>query len=129
MSLNVAEMQYLAKLLNVDELHIIDENGIIAAASVSQYVGFDMGAHEQTRAFLALLDSDGEDAYLIQEPQPNAAEGRIMQYVGVARKGQKGVVRLAFNNASSCLLFSNVCITWSILVRKVVNCCDSRVCQ
>jgi diguanylate cyclase (GGDEF)-like protein len=96
MSLNVAEMQYLAKLLNVDELHIIDENGIIAAASVSQYVGFDMGAHEQTRAFLALLDSDGEDAYLIQEPQPNAAEGRIMQYVGVARKGQKGVVQVGF---------------------------------
>ena len=95
-SLNVAEMQYLASLLNVDELHVIDENGIIVAGSVSQYVGIDMNDHEQTRAFLALLDSEDEDAYLIQEPQPNAAEGRIMQYVGVARKGQKGVVQVGF---------------------------------
>lgn len=95
-TLNVAEMQYLAKLLNVDELHIIDENGIIVAASVSQYVGIDMDDHEQTRAFLALLDSDEEDAWLIQEPQPNAAEGKVMQYVGVARKGQKGIVQVGF---------------------------------
>ncbi len=95
-SMDVSKMQYLADLLNVDELHVIDEHGIIVSASVSEYVGFDMGNHEQTRAFLALLDSDDEDAYLIQKPQPNAAEGRIMQYVGVARKGQKGVVQVGF---------------------------------
>ena len=40
--MNVKEMQYLAKLLNVDELHLIDGNGIIIAASVSKYVGFDI---------------------------------------------------------------------------------------
>ncbi|RAZ93573.1 GGDEF domain-containing protein, partial [Klebsiella oxytoca] len=30
------------------------------------------------------------------DAQPNAAEGRIMQYVGVARKGAKGVVQVGF---------------------------------
>ena len=95
-SMDVAEMQYLADLLNVDELHIIDENGIIAAGSVSQYVGIDMSQHPQTRPFLELLGRDGEDAYLIQEAQPNAAEGKMMQYVGVARKGQPGVVQVGF---------------------------------
>ncbi len=95
-SMDVEEMQYLANLLNVDELHMIDENGIIASASVSQYVGFDMAAHEQTRAFLAILDSEEEDAYLIQEAQPNAAENKIMQYVGVAREGKKGIVQVGF---------------------------------
>ena len=80
--MDVSKMQYLADLLNVDELHVIDENGMIVYASVSQYVGIDMNDHEQTRAFLALLDSEVEDAYLIQEPQPNAAEDKIMQYVG-----------------------------------------------
>lgn len=93
---DVSMMQYLAKLLNVDELHVIDENGIIVSSSVSKYVGIDMANHEQTRAFLAVLESDDEDAYLIQDPQPNAAEGNIMQYVGVARKGQKGVVQVGF---------------------------------
>lgn len=66
-AMDVAQMQYLADLLDVDELHIIDENGIITAASVPQYVGFDMGNHEQTRAFLALIHGGDENAYLIQE--------------------------------------------------------------
>ena len=94
--MNVKEMQYLAKLLNVDELHLIDGNGIIIAASVSKYVGFDMSCHKQTRAFVEILESDDEDAYLIQEAQPNAAEDKIMKYVGVARKDQKGVVQVGF---------------------------------
>ena len=64
-SLNVKEMQYLAKLLNVDELHVIDEKGFIVSGPV-------------------------------QDPQPNAAENKIMKYVGVVRKGQKGIVQVGF---------------------------------
>lgn len=93
-SMDVSQMQYLANLLNVDEIHIIDENGIIVAGSVSEYVGIDMHDHPQTSAFLPLLENHGEDAYLIQEAQPNAAEAKMMQYVGVARKGQKGVIQV-----------------------------------
>ena len=63
---DVSMMQYLAELLNVDELHVIDETGIIVSSSVSKYVGFDMKAGNQTRPFLALLESDDEGAYLIQ---------------------------------------------------------------
>ena len=95
-SMNVEEMQYLADLLNVDELHLIDEHGIIVSASVAEYIGIDMADHKQTREFLSILESDDEDAYLIQEAQPNAAKGSIMQYVGVARKGKKGVVQVGF---------------------------------
>lgn len=95
-SMNVAEMQYLAELLNVDELHIIDESGYIISSSVSQYVGFDMTAHDQTRPFLALLDSEEDEPYLIQEARPNAAESKIMQYVGVARKSHQRVVQVGF---------------------------------
>ncbi len=95
-TMNVEEMAYLAKLLNVDELHVIDENGFIIAASVSRYVGFDMSQHEQTRPFLAMLENDKEEDYLIQEVQPNAADNKIMQYVGVTRKGKKGVVQVGF---------------------------------
>lgn len=95
-SMNVEEMQYLAKLLNVDELHIIDENGIIVSASVPKYVNFDMHSGEQTRPFLDLIGRGDEDAYLIQEAQPNASEGKIMQYVGVARKSVPGIVQVGF---------------------------------
>lgn len=95
-SMDVEEMQYLAELLNVDELHIIDENGIIVSASVPKYVGFDMHSGEQTRPFLDLIGRGDEDAYLIQQAQPNASEGKIMQYVGVARKSVSGVVQVGF---------------------------------
>lgn len=95
-SMDVEQMQYLANLLNVDELHVIDENGIIVSASVSKYIGIDMDDHEQTRAFLAILESDDEEAFLIQDAMPNAAESKMMKYVGVARKGRKGVVQVGF---------------------------------
>lgn len=94
--MDVSEMQYLAKLLDVDELHYIDENGIIASASVSQYIGMNMADYDQTRPFLAILESDEEDAYLIQEARPNAAAGKIMQYIGVARKNKGGFVQVGF---------------------------------
>lgn len=93
--MDVSEMQYLAKLLNVDELHYIDENGIIVSASVSKYIGMDMANDEQTRPFLDLLKSDGKD-YLIQEARPNAAEGKIMQYIGVAEKIKEGFIQVGF---------------------------------
>lgn len=94
--MSVEEMQYLAALLNVDEIHIIDENGIIVSGSVSHYVGINMADHVQTRPFLNLIGRGGEDAYLIQEAQPNAAEDKIMQYVGVARKERDGVIQVGF---------------------------------
>ena len=44
---------------------------------------------------MTLLES-GDNAYLIQEAQPNAAENRIMKYVGVARKRRRGIVQVGF---------------------------------
>ncbi len=94
--MNVWQMQYLARLLNVDELHVIDENGFIISSSVSKYAGFDMNSHKQTREFLSLLKTNDKNAYLIQDAQPNAAEDKLMKYVGVVRKSQKGIVQVGF---------------------------------
>lgn len=93
-AMNVSEMQYLAELLDVDEVHVIDENGIIVYSSVSQYIGIDMAGHPQTEAFLVLLEKGEENSYLIQEVQPNAAENKIMQYVGVS--GDNRIVQVGF---------------------------------
>lgn len=87
------ELQNLAGLLDVDEVHIIDENGILVYSSVPKYVGMDFHDYEQTREFLTILDGD-ENSYVIQETQPNAAEGKTMKYVGVARKEQKGIIQI-----------------------------------
>lgn len=49
--MDVAQMQYLAKLLDVDEVHYIDENGIIVLASVSKYIGMDMATMSRQARF------------------------------------------------------------------------------
>ncbi|MBQ9278676.1 MAG: HAMP domain-containing protein [Lachnospiraceae bacterium] len=78
--------------LMVNELHIIDENGIITNSTVDAYIGFDMGSGEQSAAFLVIIDNPSIE--IVQEPQKNAAEGIVVQYIGVARKDAVGVVQV-----------------------------------
>ena len=91
---SVTELQNLATLLDVDELHVSDSEGLIAYSSVPKYVGLDFHNGEQMRGFLPILESDDPDEYVIQDAQPNTAEGKIMKYVGVARKDKKWLVQV-----------------------------------
>lgn len=85
-------MSQLNEDLAVNELHVIDEKGIITHSTVDAYVGFDMGSGEQSAVFLELIDHP--EMVLVQEPQLNAAEGILMQYIGVSRKDAKGCVQV-----------------------------------
>lgn len=85
-------MNQVKEDLQVEELHVIDDKGIITHSTVDEYVGFDMGSGEQSAAFLELLDKP--DEVMVQEPQQNAAAGILMQYVGVARQDAKGLVQV-----------------------------------
>ena len=78
--------------LQVSELHVIDEKGIITHSSVDDYVGFDMGSGEQSAAFLDIIKDPTLE--IVQEPQANASKGVYMQYVGIARKDAPGVVQV-----------------------------------
>ena len=78
--------------LMVNELHIIDENGIITSSTIEDYIGFDMKSGEQSNAFMAILDDPSVE--IVQEPQVNVAEGIVMQYIGVARQDAKGLVQV-----------------------------------
>lgn len=78
--------------LMVNEVHIIDETGIITSSSIDAYVGFDMKSGEQSNAFMVIVDDPAIE--IVQEPQENVAEGIIMQYIGVARTDAKGLVQV-----------------------------------
>lgn len=86
------KMNALLEDLKVSELHVIDESGFITHSTIDVYVGFDMGSGEQSAAFLKIIDDPALE--IVQEPQENAAEGNLMQYVGVARKDAKGFVQV-----------------------------------
>lgn len=78
--------------LMVNELHIIDENGIITGSTIDDYIGFDMKSGEQSNAFMVIVDDPSIE--IAQEPQVNVAEGVIRQYIGVARTDAKGLVQV-----------------------------------
>ena len=78
--------------LMVNELHIIDEKGIITSSTIDASVGFDMTSGEQSNAFMVIVDDPSIE--IVQEPQVNVAEGVVVQYIGVARTDAKGLVQV-----------------------------------
>lgn len=86
------ELKHIQDLLMVDELHVINHKGILFAGTNPKYFGMDFHTTKQTEEFLSILN--GEQEYLIQDVQPNGAEQKIFQYIGVARKDQKGIVQI-----------------------------------
>jgi len=78
--------------LMVNELHVIDEKGIITHSTISAYVGFDMNSGAQSAAFMVIVDDPSIEP--VQEPQKNVIEGTVIQYIGVARTDAKGLVQV-----------------------------------
>lgn len=89
---NAARLNEIKDRLQVNELHIIDEDGIITSSTIDAYIGFDMKSGEQSNAFMVIVDDPSIE--IAQEPQRNVAEGIVMQYIGVARKDDKGFVQV-----------------------------------
>lgn len=89
---NQQKLNAVKDRLMVNELHIIDENGIITSSTVDAYIGFDMKSGEQSNAFMVIADNPSIE--IVQEPQTNVAEGIVMQYIGVARTDAKGLVQV-----------------------------------
>lgn len=87
-----AKLEEIRARLDVNELHVIDEDGIIISSTVDAYIGFDMKSGEQSNAFMVIVDDPSIE--IAQEPQMNVAEGVVMQYIGVARKDAPGFVQV-----------------------------------
>ena len=86
------KMNAVKDRLMVNELHVIDEKGTITHSTVENYIGFDMNSGEQSAAFMPIAGDPSIE--IVQEPTVNAAEGIVMQYIGVARKDAPGLVQV-----------------------------------
>lgn len=89
---DTVELNRIKERLKVNELHVIDEDGIITESTIDSYVGFDMKSGEQSNAFMVIVEDPSIE--IAQEPQVNVAEGVVMQYIGVARKDAPGLVQV-----------------------------------
>jgi len=86
------EMQSMADLLHVNEVHVTDENGVLLWGNMPIYYGMDFHSSEQTKPFTTILTNPSFE--LAQEPQPNGAIGKMFQYIGVSRQDQAGIVQV-----------------------------------
>lgn len=86
------KLDEIKERLMVNELHVIDAEGIITNSTIDAYIGFDMKSGEQSNAFMVIVDDPSIE--IVQEPQVNVAEGVVMQYIGVARKDAEGLVQV-----------------------------------
>ena len=95
---NKEKLDAVRKKLDVDELHVSDEKGVLQW-SVSfnkslNYRGYDMNSQEQSAAFMpALTDKKFE---LVQEPQVSGSYKILFQYAGVARIDKPGIVQIGY---------------------------------
>ncbi|MGN0366849.1 MAG: methyl-accepting chemotaxis protein [Suilimivivens sp.] len=89
---NNKRLQEICDELMVNELHVIDKKGIITHSTISDYIGFDMNSGEQSAAFMVIVDDPSIE--IVQEPQKNVVEGTVIQYIGVARLDEKGLVQV-----------------------------------
>ena len=89
------ELLRLLKVLNVDELDVINGRGMIVCSTVKEYISYDMGGAKQSAEFLELLSDP--DKEIVQDPVPIGFDSSVeMQYAGVARKDAPGFVQIGY---------------------------------
>ena len=69
-------------LLKVDELHLVDTNGVIVCSTIPASVGFVLADHEQSRPFCKLLTGE-LDEYAQDFGRLDHSDGRSCKFVGV----------------------------------------------
>ena len=72
------ELQKIAKMMKVDEIHLFDENGVIFSGTNPEYYGMSMDDGEQIGYFKPMLKF--KHLTMCQDVTPNTADARRMMY-------------------------------------------------
>ncbi|MDD6284830.1 MAG: LytS/YhcK type 5TM receptor domain-containing protein, partial [Firmicutes bacterium] len=89
-----SDLTAIAQKYDVSEVNIIDENFVIVASSVDEYVGYDMSSGEQSAEFKVLLE--GETEFVQEYRQTSYNEGFFRKYGGVALK-DGGFIQIGYD--------------------------------
>lgn len=75
---DIEELQKIADLMLIDEIHLFDESGTIYSGSVPQYYGYNFDSGEQMAYFKPMLED--KNLTMCQDVTPNTSEGKSMMY-------------------------------------------------
>ncbi len=95
---NDARLKELASVLNVDSLCVSDGEGVLIASTEPGFLGFRMASSAQSAEFMpATKDKTFE---LVQDPQERGIDHVMVQYAGVARLDEPGIVQIAYESGN-----------------------------
>lgn len=89
---NPEELHSFANIMDVDEIHIFNEVGVITAGTIPEYIGYGVDDGEQIGYFKQILEDPTLE--LVQEILPATADQKLMQYSATSRKDKKGIVQI-----------------------------------
>ena len=84
----------IAKMLNVDEIHISDSRGFIISTNLPQALNYNMASQTQSAEFLPAIGD--QEFQLIQQLQSRGLDQKKFQYVGVGRLDAPGIVQIGY---------------------------------
>lgn len=89
---SVDELKKIATFMEVDEIHIFNEEGCIIMGTHPEYWGYTFDSGEQMNFFKPMLMD--KSLQLVQEIMPNTAENRQMQYSARWSENGKYIVQV-----------------------------------
>lgn len=89
---SVEELKRIAKMMEVDEIHIFDTTGRIYAGTHPEYYDYTFDSGEQMHFFKPLLTD--KSLHLVQDITPNTAEAKLMQYSALWSKSGAFIVQI-----------------------------------
>ena len=94
----INDVNYLksaANDLEILEIHIFDENGVIVAGTEPEYFGMSLDDGEQISFFKPMLYD--KSLKLVQDVTPNTADGRLIQYAAVWSSDEKHIIQIGLS--------------------------------
>ena len=91
---NEAHLKEVAAALNVDSIAVSDGEGILVASTEPGFLGFRMDSTAQSAEFMPAIEDKTFE--LVQDPQERGIDHLIVQYAGVARLDEPGIVQVAY---------------------------------
>ena len=88
----VEKLKELAQMLDVDEIHLFDPDGVIFDGTNPEYYGYSVNDGEQIGFFQPMIDN--HSLRLCQDITPNTAEDKLMQYSAVWSRNEQFIVQI-----------------------------------
>ena len=91
-------LRELAAKYNVIEVNIINENGIICASNVEEYIGYEMKSGEQSNEFVTAL-IDGKETRYIQDYRPTSYDDVTFRKYGAIALSEGGFIQVGYDSS------------------------------